>query len=87
MEFYILLGIFLLAAAIVAVLSRYVLSKDTDWHPHARWRTARPLTLMDGTTTRDPVVMRRKAADGLWQYRRMTEEEEEQWRAGLGGGP
>jgi hypothetical protein len=43
-----------------------------QWEPCRTWW--RRITLLDGSTTRYPLLMRRLAPDGTWQYRRMTDE-------------
>ena len=45
-----------------------------EWEPAFRFFFTR-VTLMDGTDTRSPYLMKRQAPDGTWQYRRMTDEE------------
>lgn len=45
-----------------------------EWEPHFRLSFAR-LRLVDGTTSRTLFLMKRKAPDGSWQYRRRTKEE------------
>ncbi|MCJ2053976.1 hypothetical protein [Methylobacterium sp. J-070] len=46
-------------------------NRTYDWEPALPWRSVR---LIDGTTG-SGWVMRRRAPDGTWQYRAMTDQE------------
>lgn len=48
--------------------------KSAEWEPYIRFVFTR-VTLVDESTTRSVYLMRRRAPDGGWQFRRMTDDE------------
>jgi hypothetical protein len=55
------------------------MSKQTDWEIYLPWPWTK-IVYTDGTSERGPLeVMRRRAPDGRWQYRRMTKREVSNW--------
>jgi hypothetical protein len=45
-----------------------------EWQRHYNFSLKR-VRLVDGTSTRSPYLMKRKAPDETWQYRKMTRRE------------
>jgi hypothetical protein len=67
-------------AAFISVFYRSMTSKPADgWHEY-RPPPWKKIAFLDGTSERGPLpVFRRRAPDGLWEYRRYEDRELRQW--------